>query len=200
MVREIWFGTNERTEVAKALEMLERTLDLAISDLYYWKWVIIALHNAVQGAIVCTISGSAGFGALKPQIAAEWLRVYRAETGDYPEERLDWFPNLYCRMKAQLGYAPPRCVDKSIKRLNSFRNEFIHFTPKTWDIMANGLPRMAADCLGVLGYLAWDTRRFFWYEEEEGARAKRHYQRCLDLLEHLQSVYLQEEHREDAVD
>jgi len=198
--REIWFETDERTEVAKALEMLERMLDLVVSDPYYWKWAIITLHNAVQGAIVCSISGSAGLGALRPHIATKWLKVYRAGTGDYPDLELDAFPNLYARMKVQFGYVPPSSVDESIAELNTFRNRFVHFVPAGWAIMANGLPGMARDCLGVVGDLAWDTRRFSWYDEDEGQRARLHYERCLNLLERLHDTHFREETREAAQD
>jgi hypothetical protein len=32
--------------------------------------------------------------------------------------------------------------DKSVRKLNSFRNDFIHFVPKGWTLELTGLPRI----------------------------------------------------------
>ncbi|MGH6866503.1 MAG: hypothetical protein ACREDO_10120 [Methyloceanibacter sp.] len=41
-----------------------------------WKWLIIALHNVVQGAMACHLfSGTAQLGALEKKSAHRWLNT-----------------------------------------------------------------------------------------------------------------------------
>mgnify|MGYP007122466428 CR=1 FL=1 len=44
--------TNEREEVFVTLSACHDFLQRASNDVDYWKWAFIALHNAVQGAMV----------------------------------------------------------------------------------------------------------------------------------------------------
>ena len=38
-----------------------------------WKWVILSLHSALQGAMVCLLSGNANLGALTAESARKWF-------------------------------------------------------------------------------------------------------------------------------
>ena len=55
-----------------------------------WKWVVISLHSALQGAMVCHLSGTAQLGALAGKSSKEMLdwheRDRRGEL-DVPEMR-----------------------------------------------------------------------------------------------------------------
>ena len=132
MAKPIFIETDERKEAMKALEFVTFALRLSSEDVYCWKWVIIAVHNAMQAFIVCAISGTAGLGAIKEHIVAKWLKVLDSGSGSYPDLSLGWFPELYARMKKEFNFVPLPNVDESVDRLNKFRNGFIHFTPKAW--------------------------------------------------------------------
>lgn len=189
MTKSIYVRTDERIEAVRALEFLEYALRLTIGDQYYWKWAIIALHNAMQAFITCAISGTAGLGAIKERIAAQWLKVYDAGGGPYPDLRLDWFPELYARMKKQLNFAPHQSVDDSVNSISTFRNEFIHFTPRSWSLEANGLPQMAEKCLEVVKFLGWEPGHITWYEGGMLQKAKNYTTGALDLLKKLEHEY-----------
>lgn len=44
--------TDEALEAVLSLEMVRDQLLKVEQNLHYWKWVIIALHNALQGYMV----------------------------------------------------------------------------------------------------------------------------------------------------
>ncbi len=50
--------TNERIEAVRALDKAREELRRVLADPYYWKWVIIALHNALQGFMVLATQGT----------------------------------------------------------------------------------------------------------------------------------------------
>jgi hypothetical protein len=84
----------------------------------------------------------------------KWFLAYEAGTGNFPEEmKIDWFPDLYERMKKEFGYAPDPAVDDSVGKVNKYRNMFVHFPPQTWALKANGLPRIFKNCLAVVSFL-----------------------------------------------
>jgi len=146
--------TDERFEALKSLEMVVESLRSVVVDPYRWKWAILAMQNAVQALIVVTISGTAGLGALRPDIEKKWLEAYESGTGDFPEEmKIDCFPELYDRMKKKFSYTPDPTVDDSVKKVNLLRNKFVHFPPHSWSIGTGGLPRIFKDCLGVVVFL-----------------------------------------------
>ena len=66
-------SVDEREDMLNALEhAVEVTSTLDVTPLN-WKWLLISIHNALQGALVCTLSGSDGTGALGDKSAkAVW--------------------------------------------------------------------------------------------------------------------------------
>jgi hypothetical protein len=158
MADYIWIRTDERTEALKALEMVVESLRSALADPYRWKWAIIAMQNAIQALIVTTISGTAGLGALRPDIAKKWLLAYESGTGIFPEEmKIDRFPELYERMKKEFSYIPGSAVGDSVDKVNNLRNMFVHFPPQSWSLAVNEFPRIFRDCLSVVSFLIGKT-------------------------------------------
>jgi hypothetical protein len=66
---EIWLRTDETEEALSALEMAANSAKSLTNDLYYWKWVIIALHNSLQGFMVLALRRGNGLLPLKDNIA-----------------------------------------------------------------------------------------------------------------------------------
>ena len=66
-----WLRVDEREDAIGAIEHAADTVVTVTGKPLNWKWVIIATHNALQGALVCTLSGTAGDGY------ALWKRRYR---------------------------------------------------------------------------------------------------------------------------
>ena len=63
--------------------------------------------------------------------------------------------------------------DKSIQRLNSLRDDFIHFLPQSWSIEVSGLPMICRDCLDIIHFLGWESGNVFWYEQDKRIRAEK---------------------------
>jgi hypothetical protein len=61
-------------------------------------------------------------------------------------------------------FKPSGTQGRSVKKLNSFRNDFIHFVPKGWAIEASGLTQIVDDCLNIISFLAFDCGNVVWQE------------------------------------
>ncbi|HXG79782.1 MAG TPA: hypothetical protein VNJ31_10660, partial [Methyloceanibacter sp.] len=153
---------DEIDDVLASVRLLAQLVPKLPTDPWAWKWVIIAAHNALQGALVCALSGPAGVGALEKQSAGAVLDWFEKRTGNPPKKRLADFNTLVARgcnaeRMSYLG-AIPLCLDsqqrKDLRRLNDeFRNNFMHFTPKGWSIERIGLPRIILTAVGAIGHL-----------------------------------------------
>ncbi|WAC49375.1 hypothetical protein OVA03_05560 [Asticcacaulis sp. SL142] len=75
----MWLRTDERRDVIASLKMCLIAVIGTRSDLALWKWAILSLHNALQGAMVCHLSGTAQLGALSEKCAYEWLKWYEKD-------------------------------------------------------------------------------------------------------------------------
>lgn len=192
-----YYQTDEELEAAEALSFAARTAASLGKDPRMWRWVIIALHNAVQGFMVLSLRHGNGLLALTQKSAGEWLAAYGANTGVYPEEQLDKYLSLYKKVKSQtygaIGgnkpFKPIGTEGKSIRQLNSLRNQFIHFTPKGWSLEISGLPRIGKDCLRLVAFLGWETPNILWHRSIALRRAKAAHKRMLSTLLRLERAY-----------
>ena len=172
--------TGTFVETISALEMATDELARTRTDSYRWKWVILALHSALQGMMVLALEGSNGLRVLKPKDAKRWLDAYESRAPLPADLEMDNFLNLYEKIKsdAMLFYvnsekfAPQETQGRSIKRLNRLRNQFIHFTPRTFMLVLNELPEMILDCLDIAWFLAWDSNNVGWDVKDNGDELK----------------------------
>jgi hypothetical protein len=71
----VWLSIDEQTDVIASLSGCSHCLSKIGEEPAFWKHVIVNLHNALQGAMVCHLSGTAQMGALDQnsfQKIAEW--------------------------------------------------------------------------------------------------------------------------------
>ena len=54
---EIWFRTDEFEEAILSFEKVAESSELIAKDLSRWRWLVISLHNAVQGFMVLALRG-----------------------------------------------------------------------------------------------------------------------------------------------
>jgi hypothetical protein len=164
-----WLRTDEYQEVVATLHACQHFLSRSASDVTYWKWVFIALHNVVQGCMVIVLTRSDSFGAKDAKQERAWLEAYE-KGSPFPtdQEKLLSFLDLYEKIKKKgtLQYSsverfvPEGSQSRSMKKLNAIRNEFIHFTPKGWSLELSSAPQIAIDCLDVAAFLAKHSNRF----------------------------------------
>lgn len=196
MAQARYLRTDEREEAVRSLEWAEIQARALLDDPYQWKWVLISLHNAVQGFMVLALWDGNGLLALRDKVAAKWLEAYR-NGGPYPAEKLDEFLNLYKKVKDENNFhvigagpfSPSATHDNSFECLNSFRNEFIHFTPKGWSLELAGLPRVCLDVLDLAEFFGWKSTAILWYKQDHVKRAKRALKRLRRSLAALEVKY-----------
>jgi hypothetical protein len=176
---EHWLRTDEHEEAVSALEAVAEWSGRLETKIDYWKWVVLAMHNATQGFMALALRGSDGLRPLRDGIAEAWLTAYR-EGGEYPTEKLDSFLNLYKKIKSEAmlfyvhskKFTPSGSQGRSIKKLNSLRDDFIHFLPQSWSLEVSGLPEICLDCLDAVEFLGWESGNVPWYEDKHRARAR----------------------------
>ena len=171
-----WLQTDEFQEAILSLQLTSEQLSHLVTtgNLHYWTWVIVGLHNALQGFMVLALRGTNNINVLTEDCAKEWLAAYERGDRRYPEQKLDNFLNLYKkvtsdRMRMYVNSQPLKpngTQGKSVKKLNRFRNDLIHFVPKGWSIEVSGLPQIVDDCLNIISFLAFECGNVFWYEQE----------------------------------
>ncbi|MFM9912157.1 MAG: hypothetical protein ACKVN9_01305 [Methylophilaceae bacterium] len=191
-----YLRTDEHEEAVRSLEWAELQARLILDDPYYWKWVLISLHNAAQGFMVLALWNGNGLLSLKPKVAKQWLEAYESDK-PFPTEQLDKFLNLYAKVKdssnfsycGSAAFIPSSTHDESFKHLNEFRNEFIHFTPKGWSLQLLGLPKMALDVLDLIQFFGWEASSILWHKRTLPVRAKRSLKRLRRTLLSLQLEY-----------
>jgi hypothetical protein len=122
-----------------------------------WKWVILAAHSAMQGAMVCAYADSANTSILTKKSEAamwDWHNADEDTRGPHPGERLADFGDLLKKCLAGSHNCDPLVLTKEqrkdIDRLHMFRNDFTHFTPKGYSIQQAGLPRIIGVALDVV--------------------------------------------------
>jgi hypothetical protein len=188
-----WLQTDEYQEAVSAIEAAADFAERVTEDQYRWKWMLIAVHNAVQGFMVLALRRGNSLLALRDDVAAQWLKAYR-EHNPLPREKLDSFLNLYSKVKtpAAAGYVhsrpfvPGPSHDRSMKKLNELRNKFIHFVPKGWSLELAGLPTICMDCLSVAYFLHTDGGNIIWNTVALRRRADRAFRRASKALKRVE--------------
>jgi len=63
---EIWISTDELKDAVFSLRIVNDLLERVRSDPFFWKWIVIILHNALQTLMVavlhdwCKVGSSSG--------------------------------------------------------------------------------------------------------------------------------------------
>jgi hypothetical protein len=149
-----WLRIDEREDAIISFEHCAKAISLVSREPANWKWCLLSGHNGAQGALVCTLSGTAGIGAYERRSQREWLAYFESSRGNRqpqpPKIRLADFMELVRRARhpepmAEFGSGPIELTDaefKDLQLLNSLRRGLTHFDPCGWSIEIAGLPRI----------------------------------------------------------
>ena len=176
----------EITEQAvDALHMASEFLGRVADDPFAWKWVVIALHNALHGFMGLALKSTHGAQLLSKKHERRTYQRWEQERQlgrpliDDAETRVDQFLNLYEKVKdpVRMGQfvnsrafvATPE-QDKSVDYLNWLRNEFSHYSATTLVVGVEALPQVVTDCLEVIKYLANQSGNVLLYPWELESR------------------------------
>lgn len=193
--------TDEFEETVSALETTANEIERAKADPYRWKWVILALHSALQGMMALALRGGNNLRVLKPEDAKRFLDAYENGTPIPADLQMDDFLNLYKKIKGASmilyvdseKFTPQGTQGRSIKRLNRLRNQFIHFTPRTFMLVLKELPEMTLDCLNIAWFLAWNSNNVGWDVKDNEAelveRAKKAFKAATEAAQEIKEAY-----------
>ncbi|MFY1055112.1 hypothetical protein ACOQNP_26150 [Ectopseudomonas khazarica] len=194
---ERWLRTDEKQEFISSVRMVRTSLAAARQDLEHWKWAVIALHNAMQGAMVMALRGSNNLRVMPEKLAMKCLEAHNAGK-PCPKERLDSFLNLYEKVRideVMSLYIHSRALpqdaelDQNIERVLSLRNQFIHFTPQGWSIEVSGMPNICNSVLRAIYFLCWESGNITWYHSEIADQARQEVESAMALSQELISEY-----------
>lgn len=189
-----WITTNELHEAIMALKMVKVFLALVEDDIYHWKWVLVILHNSLQGYMVCALRGKDGLNILKDSAVKKWQAS--GKKGSPQMEEMDTFLNLYKKIKGNRMlvnskskvFTPRDHQDRSIRKLNQLRNNFLHFKAKSWHLEINGLPGIAKDTVDIIRFLVYSSGNIK-AREEQSREIKEDINSILNQLEKLMAIY-----------
>ena len=127
-----------------------------------------------------------------------WMAAYE-KNEPAPPEKLDTYLNLYqkvkhretCQLGGNIRFAPAGPEGGDIKRLNTLRNEFIHFTPKGWSLEVDGLPRICLSVARLISFLALETTNIFWHTDPARQQLLEAHGRFTSSMRKLQVLYRQ---------
>ena len=195
-----YLNTNHWVDAVASLETAQEFCSRVTLDEAYWKWALIAVHSGVQGFMVLALEHGNALLAMKNDIAARWLKAHNAGA-PYPEEKMDFFLNLYekvksdavCRYVESKKFVPGPSHDYSMKKLNELQNNFIHFLPKVWSVELVGLPAVCLECLEIAHFLGWESGTILWHDSDLYQRGQRALAMLRASLREIKEVYTSDE-------
>jgi len=159
MTDEVYVETDEAEDVAGSIRHALRCADIVAKDPQAWKWGILALHSALQGACVCHLTTTAApMGAVTEKNAIEWIAYFEKSREDQdlapPATHLMALPDLLKAVRKPRSAGGRRnsrgvnISDDELKWLSrihyEIRNQFVHVAPLGWSIEVSGVPKIAS--------------------------------------------------------
>jgi hypothetical protein len=130
--------------------------------------------------MVCALTGANGIFTLKQNLEEKCVNAILSKN-NYPEEKLDYFEELYKKTKQDRymqhyvlsqTFKPDENIDESITRFNKYRNKFIHFTPQIFILNPSGLPQLFIELIKYLEFIGNESENILWYRNEGKVFAK----------------------------
>lgn len=182
---EKWIQTDAPEDVAGSIRQAIRAAQLVADDAQAWKWVVISLHSALQGACVCHLTTTAEpIGAVTKTNAKQW-RAYLEESRENPNAKppktiLMSLPDLLKAVRKPCSAGDSSNVggigisETELNWLQRFhadiRNQFTHFEPMSWSIEVSGIPEIAKLVARIIGEIlecGWAFRHLESAQREE---------------------------------
>ena len=194
---ELFLRVNGETELIKSLEKTYQFIQEEGNDIYSWKWIIIGLHNAVQNCMVFALRGSSTISILRNDSKRNWLNWYNNEAR-YPETlMMNNFSNLFEGIKSNnmtlykdsKSFISNNEIDESMKLLNTYRNNFIHFIPQNWVLILSCMPKICIDVLSVINFLINESTNINSYNKIHIDECRKIVDKIITKLEELRRKY-----------
>ena len=168
------------TEETNAIDYLEKTafyLEESKSSDIAWKWVTISLHGALYGFAIAASSGTDSRSVLRKngKLLSIWDAIKRCED-----------PTIMCTLVHAKALTLTHDQRESIQKLTSLlRNDFSHFTPKSWSIELHGLPQISLEVLEVINFLCFETKTYILLDPDLREETKTIIDSCTGIIKNL---------------
>jgi hypothetical protein len=188
-----YLKTNVINEAITSLNLVRESLHVVETDVYRWKWIIIALHNALQNTMVSALRQGNGFHAMNNDSVKQWMEAYQIDE-PLPPLKLANFLELYKRIKKKeimesyvfsKRFVANQEHTNSVKKLNYLRNRFIHFELDIWSLEIVTMPDLCLHCLDVISFLVFESGNIILTAENEGEKLKSLLLDAIELLKHF---------------
>jgi hypothetical protein len=150
---------DEFEDAVVSVELVARLLPNAkAAPTLLWKWVIMAIHDGLQGAMICVLSEAERASALS-DARLKILRWMETGEGDYPNERVESFATLLRLSSAGQRIRPLFLTDqdkRDLEKLNWYRNQFTHLLPEGWNIAYVNIPPILLTAVSTIEQLMLD--------------------------------------------
>ncbi|WP_209833102.1 hypothetical protein [Ruegeria sp. HKCCE3926] len=168
---ENYFYTDEAHDVLISLsEVVHQMERVAQGDKHCWKWVVIAMASAINGALTCHLSGNIQVGALTKIDARATIDALQ----DHNHDELPKKPKLanprelFVRARREdKRLEPAGCIltlssvqKRAFDKLFELRNSFSHFEPRGWGIEVSGMPSIMLNLLNIIEQIYDDCWAF----------------------------------------
>lgn len=172
-MQDFYLSTDEQMDVLISLREVLHQVWRVRSNPHCWKWAIIALVSAANGALICNLAGTMQVGALRK---GDRERMIQALQDQISSQGLSELPDVYLETPMKLlgmvasdnrfdaGAGPPICVTEdqrqAFDRLIRLRNIFMHFQPQSLSIAIADLPPIFLNVIGIVKAVAADGYSF----------------------------------------
>ena len=162
---------NEEIDAICSLELLAEHLPKVITIPYHWKWVLLSLHNSLQGFMVLSLHDTPN--VLTKKSAKDWHENNKTEQPSYTPRKLDYFMSLYVKIKSDAmnlrpdskSFVPDSTQDKSVKNLNAFRNNLAHYMPADSALNMKTWASVVLDVIPIIEFLAFESNNVSFHKE-----------------------------------
>lgn len=162
---------NEEIDAICSLELLAEHLPKVITIPHHWKWVLLSLHNSLQGFMVLSLHDTPN--VLTKKSAKDWHESDKTEQLLYKPRKLDTFMGLYEKIKSEAmnlrpdskSFVPDSRQDKSVKKLNAFRNNFVHYVPADSALNMKTWTMVVLDVMPIIEFLAFESNNVSFHKE-----------------------------------
>ena len=142
-LKEKYLRLSEETNALDYLEKAFYYICQTETNIIVWKWVVLALHDALYGFAICACKVTNPDNVTSKE-RGNWLIGF-----DKALERCQ-DPNQPA-MSKHLQLSDQQ--KESIRKLKHFRDNFEHYMPKRWSIEIHVMPQIAIDVLNVISSL-----------------------------------------------
>ncbi len=183
---DTFFRISEMSEPYNAIIMTKEFLEQTEHNMYYYKWAIIAAHNALQGFFVLALKGTSNLPILK------WHKKYRGKSSfeilSDSDQKLCSFLNLLDKFNNSeyvqgIPIIAIENITNALNDLNYLRNTFVHFLPHFHSIEIQHIMNVLKTAMKEIS-LIFDKCNDFtrYYSDYQFREIKRTLEDCESIL------------------